>query len=206
MHHTLIAAGFGLRLRPVRLDDAAFIVWLRGQEHAKGKLGDSATTVKDQERWLEKYFDREGDFYWVAETMTGIPVGVNGVYDVAGNTAEYGRLIVCPGVQAALPMSVLTYDLAFERLGLQTLRATSVESNRTLHSFVKKLGYQQGATDLAARVINGCAVNIFNFKLPVATWRRQRENLIPLAEYAGRRITEWESRQQHENRYGSKTV
>ena len=33
-----------MRLRPVRLEDAAFIVWLRNQEHVKGRVGDSATT------------------------------------------------------------------------------------------------------------------------------------------------------------------
>lgn len=195
-----------MRLRPVRLDDAAFIVWLRGQEHAKGKLGDSATTVSDQERWLESYLDRERDYYWIAETMGGIPVGTNGVYDLTGESAEYGRLIVCPGVPAALPMSLLTYNVAFDRLGLRTLRATSVESNLTLHSFVKKLGYRQAETDLAARVINGDTVNIFNFELAVASWRQQREKLIPLAEYAGSRITEWESKAQNENRYGSKSM
>jgi len=195
-----------MRLRPVRMDDAAFIVWLRGLEHAKGKLGDSAVTVADQERWLTAYFDRDGDYYFIAESIGGTPLGTNSIYDVAGETAECGRLIVCPGVPAALPTSLLTYDMAFDRLGLQELRATSVASNLTLHSFVKKLGYHQGETDHAARKIAGESVDIFNFTLKAATWRRQREKLIPLAEYAGRRMAEWEIRAQHEIRYGSNTM
>lgn len=195
-----------MRMRPVRMDDAAFIVWLRGSEHAKGKLGDSATTPGAQERWLESYFDRAGDYYFIAETLSGIPIGTNSVYDVLGKNAECGRLIISPGVQAALPASMLTYDLAFDRLGLGELRATSVESNTTLHSFIKKLGYQQVGIDRAARVINGEPVNIYNFVLNAADWRKQREKLIPLAEYAGRRIGEWESKAQNEIRYGSKTM
>ena len=193
-------------MRPVRLDDAAFIVWLRGLEHAKGKLGDSATTITAQENWLESYFSREGDYYFVAETLGGIPVGTNSIYDATGTNAECGRLIISPGVQAALPASLLTYDLAFDRLGLEEVRATSVESNQTLHSFIKKLGYRQVGVDCAARVINGQPVNIFNFVLKAAEWRQQREKLIPLADYAARRIAEWESRAQNEIRYGSKTM
>jgi RimJ/RimL family protein N-acetyltransferase len=206
MRHTLTAEGFGVRLRPARMDDAAFIVWLRGLDHAKGKLGDSATTVAMQKNWLESYFDREGDYYFIAETLGGIPVGTIGIYDAAEDQAEFGRLIISPGVQAAVPASILAYDLAFNRLELGVLRATSVASNLSLHSFIKKLGYQQVGVDHAARVINGEAVNIFNFLLTADEWQRRREKLIPLAGYAARRIAEWESRTQNEIRYGSKTM
>ena len=54
-----------MRLRPVRLEDAAFIVWLRNQEHVKGRVGDSATDVAGQEAWLKKYFTRAGDYYFI---------------------------------------------------------------------------------------------------------------------------------------------
>ena len=36
MEHTLTAEGFGTRLRPVRMDDAAFIVWLRNWNTRRG--------------------------------------------------------------------------------------------------------------------------------------------------------------------------
>ena len=52
MLHSLIAQGYGIRLRPVRLEDAPFIVWLRNLEYVKGRVGDSATDVAGQERWL----------------------------------------------------------------------------------------------------------------------------------------------------------
>ena len=51
------------------MEDAAFIVQLRNQDHAKGKLGDSAATVSAQEQWLANYFEREGDYYFIAETQ-----------------------------------------------------------------------------------------------------------------------------------------
>ena len=60
-----------MRLRPVRLEDAAFIVWLRNLEHAKGRIGDSATDVASQKAWLQKYFDRPNDYYFLIETLGG---------------------------------------------------------------------------------------------------------------------------------------
>ena len=84
MEHSFETEGFGIRLRPVRMDDAAFIVWLRNLDHVKGKVGDSATDVASQEAWLNKYFEREGDYYFIAETPGGIPLGTHGIYEYEG--------------------------------------------------------------------------------------------------------------------------
>ncbi len=96
MHHALNEEGFGIRIRPVRMDDATFIVCLRHQEHARGRLGDSANDVAAQERWLENYFERAGDYYFIAETLHGFPVGTTSIYGQSGDTAETGRFVVCP--------------------------------------------------------------------------------------------------------------
>ena len=49
MQHTLQAEGFGVRLRPVRMEDAAFIVWLRNLEHVRGRVGDTSLDVAGQD-------------------------------------------------------------------------------------------------------------------------------------------------------------
>lgn len=194
MQHTLIAEGYGIRIRPVRLEDAAFIVWLRNLDHAKGNLGDSATDVTDQQAWLQKYFTRAGDYYFLAETLSGIPVGMNGIYDQAGDTAEGGRFVVSPGVPAAFPISILTYDLSFGRMKLKELRATSVASNRSLHSYVRKLGFRQVRVEKAGRVIGGQPVDMVHFILRSEDWAEARTRLLPLAQYAETQILEWEKK------------
>src|SRR5690242_17249859 len=79
MQHTLKTEGFGVRLRPVEMEDAAFIVWLRNLEHARGRVGDSATDTAAQQAWLREYFRREGDYYFIIETNRGIAVGAYGI-------------------------------------------------------------------------------------------------------------------------------
>lgn len=192
MHHTLCDEGFGVRIRPVRMGDAAFIVGLRNQEHARGKLGDTTTDVGAQEDWLEAYFERAGDYYFIAETLSGIPVGTTSIYDQAGDTAETGRFVVLPGVPAAFPISILTYDLAFERMKLTKLRATSVASNRTVHSYVRKLGFRQERFEPAGRTIGGEPVDMWHFSLSAATWLERRNTLLSLANYAAAQMLEWE--------------
>src|SRR5512135_2682798 len=101
MRHTIQIEGFGVRLRPVRIEDAGFIVWLRNLDHAKGKVGDSAMNAAAQKVWLEAYFDRQGDYYFIIETLGRIAVGAYGLYNVVGASAESGRWIVRPDVPAA---------------------------------------------------------------------------------------------------------
>ena len=86
MRHTLQAEGFGVRLRPVRMEDAAFIVWLRNLEHVKGRVGDSAMDASAQETWLRAYFDRQGDYYFIIETLGRTAVGA---YEFRHKTKRY---------------------------------------------------------------------------------------------------------------------
>jgi RimJ/RimL family protein N-acetyltransferase len=195
MRHSLHAEGFGVRLRPVQMNDAAFIVWLRHLDHAKGKLGDSAADVAGQKTWLKTYFDREGDCYFIAETPGGIPVGTHGIYDKSGTSAEWGRFVMRPEVPAALPASIISFDLAFGPLGLKEVRATSVASNRTLHSYILKLGFRQTRVETAGRIIGGNPVDMLHFILMPEDWFKCRERVLPLARLAEAQVLDWEQQQ-----------
>jgi RimJ/RimL family protein N-acetyltransferase len=195
MRHSLKLEGYGLRLRPVELEDAEFIVWLRNLEHARGMLGDTTMDIARQEEWLETYFERDKDYYFLVETAAGLPVGTHGLYNFQGASAESGRFVTRPDVPAALPTSVLTFDLVFKQMGLKELRATSVAGNRKLHSYIRKFGCRLVRTELAGRIINGQPVDILHFVQSAEDWFGVRERFISLAEFAGRQIRDWERAQ-----------
>ncbi len=174
------------------MDDAAFIVWLRNLDHTKGKIGDSARDVTGQIEWLSKYFERKGDFYFIVETPGGIPIGTHGLYDVAGTSAEAGRFVLRPEVPAAVATSLLTFDLACGPMKLTELRASSVSTNRTLHSYIQKMGFRPAEVETAAQIINGQPVDIFHFVMTAGDWFKRRERFVPLAELATTQIREWE--------------
>jgi len=195
MEHSFQAEGYGIRLRPVRLDDAAFIVWLRNLEHVKGRVGDSPTDVAGQEAWLKKYFEREGDYYFIAETSSGIPLGTYGIYGVRGTNAELGRHFIRLDVLAEVPAAVLATDLAFGRLGMTELRTTVVSTNHSVLSLHRKTGFQQLGILRAAQVIGGKPVDLVQFLLTAEDWRKVRDGLVPLARLAGTHVLEWERTQ-----------
>jgi RimJ/RimL family protein N-acetyltransferase len=191
MRHSLQVEGFGIRLRPVRMEDAAFIVWLRNLDHVKGKIGDSAVDVASQEAWLQVYFDREGDYYFIAETLAGIPLGTHGIYDIKGNSAEKGRQVVRPEVVAGVPTAILATDVAFGILGLTELRSTTSVANVTVRSLHRKSGYKQVGIRRNALTIAGRPVDLVDYLITPEDWFRVRDSLLPLAHLAGAQALEW---------------
>ncbi len=198
MRHTLTSAGFGVRLRPVKIEDAPFIVWLRGLDHVKGRVGDSAVDVAAQEAWLNAYFDRQGDYYFIIETCGGIPVGAYGLYDVANASAESGRWIIRPDVPAAIPSVILAFEVAFGALGLSELRAKTVSTNQSVLSLNRKFGFRQTRVEPAAQMIGGKPVDLVNFVLEARVWPKIREQLLPLARLAETQVLQWEQAQRQE--------
>lgn len=192
MRHSLQAEGFGVRLRPVQMEDAEFIVWLRNQEYVKGRVGDSATDSASQQKWLEVYFERKDDYYFILETLGGFPLGTTGLYEISGKNAEWGRYVIRPEVNAAVTSAILTFDLAFEKLALHELLARCVSTNLNVHSIVKKCGFLQTETRQASQTIGGQPVDMIHFVLKAENWFRSRERLLPLAQFAEKHILEWD--------------
>lgn len=195
MEHTLKAEGFGVRLRPVRMEDAAFIVWLRNLEHVKGRVGDSAADTTAQEAWLKTYFKREGDYYFIVETAGGIAVGAYGIYDANADSAESGRWIIRPEVPAAIPSAVLAFDLAFGVLHLKEVRVSTVSTNQSVLSLNRRFGFSQVGVDRGGQVIGGKPVDLVRFLLKAGEWPKPREKLLPLARLAGSQVSDWERTQ-----------
>jgi RimJ/RimL family protein N-acetyltransferase len=192
VRHPLQAEGFGVRLRPVQVSDAAFIVWLRNLDHVLGKVGDSATDLAGQQAWLHAYFARGGDYYFVIETLGGIPVGTYGLYDIVGTSAEHGRLIMRPEVPAVLPCLMDGFGLAFGPMALTELRGTVVSTNRQVVSLLRKLGFRQTRLEAGGRVIAGKAVDMVHLVLSREDWSRTCDKFLPLAVLAERQVLEWD--------------
>ena len=192
MRHTVQAEGFGVRLRPVRMEDAEFIVWLRNLDYVKGRVGDSAVDVISQQKWLETYFDREGDYYFIVETPGRIPAGTYGIYNVKGNSGESGRWIIRPGVPAAVPSAVVVLDIAFNELSLREVHGSTVATNQTVLSINRKFGFRRTGVQPAAQVIGGKAVDLVNFSMTAGEWPKARERLMPLVRLAEAQVLEWE--------------
>ncbi len=175
MRHDVSVEGVRLRLRPVRRSDAAFIVALRSDPALSRYLHPVSPRVEDQETWLDAYFERDGDYYFVVEgRASGDPEGTIGIYDVAGGTAEWGRWVLARGSLAAPESVLLLYRAAFESLGLDSVCCRTVADNARVVSFHTSAGLETVRRIPAAFELRGSPVDAIEQRLTRAAWPATR--------------------------------
>jgi len=136
LRHDIHVDGDVYRLRPVTEADSAFIVDLRGRN---GKyLNRGAATPQAQAAWLQRYFERSGDFYFVIESAHGMTrEGLIGLYDIepSSGAAQWGRWVLQPGSNAAVESALLIYRCAFDLLSLTRVYCRTLEDNVQVVAF-----------------------------------------------------------------------
>jgi len=173
MQHSVTLSGWGCHIRPVTVADAAFIVRLRSQEQAKGNIHATSSSVADQEKWIQNYYDREGDYYWIIEDINNIPVGAMGLYNYnAGlGEGEVGRWVMFPefSFNLAAPL-LLVYRWAFETLNVRRIVFDVVSTNRKVLKFHKLIGARETFLKANALHINDQMVDMQWFEVTREMW------------------------------------
>jgi len=141
LRHDLHIDGHAFRLRPVTEADAAYIVDVR--KRGGTFLNRGADSIDQQLEWLDRYFAREGDFYFVVETLHGRErEGLVALYssEPADRSAEWGRWVLRAGSNAAVESALLVYRCAFDRLSLARVRCRTLATNVQTVSFHDSCG------------------------------------------------------------------
>jgi|HubBroStandDraft_2_1064218.scaffolds.fasta_scaffold349479_1 RimJ/RimL family protein N-acetyltransferase len=143
MEHSISLACVRYRLRPVTLDDAAFIVELRSDLLLNRYLHEISPRVEDQVGWLQRYFARPDDYYFIVEdTDSGERHGTIGIYDFEENAAgaQWGRWILKRGSMAALESAWLICEAGFSKLRVASLSSRTLVENGRVVSFHDSFG------------------------------------------------------------------
>lgn len=159
MKHSYSLDGYGYRLRPIRFTDAAFIIQVRLEDMDRNcYINPISADVFEQENWLNRYFEREGDYYFVVENrITGEAEGLISFYDEKDGRAEWGRWVTKKGSLAATESVYLLYRIAFEQAGLQELYCRTLSENVAVVSFHTSIGEKTRGVVNNSAVINGKA-------------------------------------------------
>jgi RimJ/RimL family protein N-acetyltransferase len=178
MRHSLEIAGSGFRLRPVRLEDSAFIVALRSDPERGRYLHHGATDAAAQEQWLRSYFRTPGDCYFVIENQSsGAPEGAAGIYNLNASRgdAEWGRWILRRGSLAALESACLIYRLGFETLGLDSVYCRTIVENASALAFHDSFGVERMRRLPRYFELDGRHLDAIEGRLTRARWLALRE-------------------------------
>ena len=141
MKHNIKTTGFSYRIRPVTVEDAPFIIETRLENEEKSQyIHRVSTDLKKQENWLNEYFKRPDDYYFVIENLfNGQKEGLISIYNIKGKEAEWGRWVLKNGSLAAVESVALIYQTAFEKLNLDELYTKTVEDNVSVVNFHKSI-------------------------------------------------------------------
>lgn len=108
-----------VNLRSVDEKDAEFTLSLRQDPNLTKYLPKLNISLEQQIAWIRKQRELEGDYYFVVENKKGNKIGVIGVYNVAGDCAETGRIAMIGNAFESIEAQLLSFDFAFDILGLQ---------------------------------------------------------------------------------------
>jgi RimJ/RimL family protein N-acetyltransferase len=149
MRHNLIIDGPAFRLRPACLEDAGFIAQLRADPERSRYLHparpglDPEERSKAQAQWLETYFERADDYYFIVENRTtGEPEGTAGIYnvDALARDAEWGRWVLQRRSLGAVESACLIYRAGFHSLNLDSLYCRTICENSAAIAFHDSFG------------------------------------------------------------------
>jgi RimJ/RimL family protein N-acetyltransferase len=173
MQHSINLTCVRYRLRPVALDDAHFIVALRMDPLLNRYLHEISPRVEDQISWLERYFLRPGDYYFIVEDAdSGEPQGAIGIYEVANDAsgAEWGRWILKRGSMAALESAWLIYEVGFSTLLLTSLSCRTLLDNSGIVSFHDSFGASRVAVLERHFIVRGDTRPAVEHRINAAEW------------------------------------
>jgi RimJ/RimL family protein N-acetyltransferase len=189
MDHDITLSAFGLRLRPVRVKDAPFILQLRCDPRLNRYINETPNDLKLQKKWLREYLQREGDYYFCAEIeKTGKPVGLVAIYEIPQDksTAEWGRWVMAPGVLAAPACVYLMAKIGLEILHLPEVYSRTVEKNTRVVSFHDSMGAERFGTTQNSVVIRGVSYNHVLHRITQNNWKTIEPRLTKTAGQAAK--------------------
>ena len=172
-HHYTIQEG-SYRLRPARLDDAAFIVDLRTQPGRNRFINTTSSDVAAQQDWLRRYFERSFDYYFVIEHVTsGEREGTLGIYAVneEERSAEWGRWMVRPESKAAVASCCLAFDLAFGEMDLEMLHSYVAAENEEVIGLLGALGMRREKWLKGYLSLGGMAHDAVMLRISRSDWK-----------------------------------
>lgn len=145
--------GVQLSLRLVMPDDANYIHGLRMDPAYNSHLSAVTGTVEDQRRWIEAYKTREAagaEYYFMIERTDGLRCGVVRLYDIKSDGFTWGSWILDENKppKAALESAVLSFSVAFERLGAAVGYIDVRKHNTRAIAFYRRLGMQKTHEDV----------------------------------------------------------
>ena len=179
------------QMRPIDNDDAEFTLMLRNDNKLNSYLNKTSNEINDQIAWLENYYKKNDDFYFVIERIKDKRQEVLiSLYDINydNNTAEWGRWILRTGSMAAVESALMIYKFAFEEIKLEKIYSRTVSLNEKTVSFHDSCGITSKKVLKDYFEFNGKKVDSIEHTVDKATYVNVVSKLKNLSKFMAKKI------------------
>ncbi len=190
MSHSIVVERFGIRLRPVSMDDASFIHELRSSPELSKYIGEIDPRISVHRLWLMQYLLSENDYYFCIELLSGKRIGTISVYNIEGGRGNWGRWIISPSVPAAAASVWLILHVAFDILELSEVYSNTVIDNASVISFHDSCGFVRTGIEPKGLTIRGVAYDMVIHAVTRDSWPSIQSRLVKPATLAERLLNE----------------
>lgn len=137
--------GPNLTLRLITPADAEYVHGLRTNPPYNFHLSEVRGTVADQYTWIEAYKIREAarqEFYYIITRQDGTRCGTVRLYEITRERLTWGSWILDQNKppKAALESALLSFEVAFDRLGLTLAQVNVRRANAHAEAFYRRFG------------------------------------------------------------------
>lgn len=170
---------YGLQVRLVSIEDAAFICRLRNNSTLNKHLNQTSDSILDQIKWIEDYKIREKEnkeFYFIF-SINEEPLGVERIYNLSEVNFTFGSLIfdIIAPASAAIMADIITKEFGYEQLGYNIALFDVRKNNKSV------LKYHQG---YSPELINEDESN-FYFSLEKIKFENRKNELLKIFKKNG---------------------
>lgn len=136
-----------INLLPATVEDAVFTRNIRMDSRFSKYFPKMENTVEDQINWIKKQREKTGDYFFVVWDKKGNRIGTIGLYNYDGETCEAGRLAIDGNAFQSIEAQILSFDYAFNTLGVKTTTSYIFKDNERALRFSKTFGGTFGEID-----------------------------------------------------------
>ena len=171
-----ILKGRFVELKSITLEDAQFSFDIRADEKNRDTVGVVAKSLEDQIKFLEWQINEPDDYYFVVYNRKGEKIGLIGLYDIQGDTAEMGREVSYGNCVEVIESEILLDDFAMDVLGIRKIRYVIYTHN------LKHLKNQKhaGVEPIKKEIRNG--VECYYFETVLSKDTRARRQLAKIGD------------------------
>lgn len=127
-------------LRSATVEDAEFTLAVRQDPGNNKYLPRVNNTLEQQIAWISKQREKQGDYFFVVWDKEGNRIGTIGIYDIDGDHAEAGRLIMRGNAFQSIEAQLLSFHFGFNELGLKNIISYIYADNTRALRFTQQFG------------------------------------------------------------------